>query len=216
MQSNGIQSGIKTLLIDNYDSFTYNLFQLISLINGQEPLVVKNDITWQTLQDLYVNQDFNNLIISPGPGNPQNPGDCGIAYKAVKECKIPILGVCLGCQMIGHYFGANIITAPELFHGRTSIVKHHNNDPLFADIPEAFTAVRYHSLILAQPLPEVTTETAYTDDDKTGNKVIMAIKHQALPIWGVQFHPESILSEYGNQLLINFKRITVHYLNDRK
>ena len=198
-----LETDLQTLLIDNYDSFTYNLYQLISLINGQEPLILKNDTDWEVLAKLYQQQAFDNILISPGPGNPQCSKDCGINNKIAKEIPVPILGVCLGHQTLGYCFGARVIRAPEVFHGRSSEILHHTHDPLFTKIPNKFTAIRYHSLVLAKPLPPCLIELACTED-----KIPMAIRHKALPIWGVQFHPESILSEYGEQLLENFKNIT--------
>ena len=200
---------MQTLLIDNYDSFTYNLFHLIASVNGIEPLVVKNDVNWVWLSEMHQQNRFANVVISPGPGHPACDKDCGISYRAIQELKIPVLGVCLGFQMIGYCFGARVTHAPEPWHGRESTIVQKIKDPLFAQIPEKFTVIRYHSLVLAYPLPEALTELATTPD-----AISMAVRHRFLPIWGVQFHPESILSQYGKQLFINFRKITEEFQAD--
>ena len=194
---------MRTLLIDHYDSFTYNLFHLLAIVNGEEPVVVQHDIAWKSLCKLHRQQDFDNLVLSPGPGHPARAADCGISYQAMQALQVPVLGVCLGLQIMGYHFGACIVQASEPYHGRSSVMVQKVRDVLFTQIPQQFTAVRYHSLNLAYPLPDVLTELAYTkqtsgaDDSPT---IPMAIRHKILPIWGVQFHPESILSQHGHQL----------------
>jgi para-aminobenzoate synthetase len=187
-----------TLLIDNYDSFTYNLFQLLALVNGREPIVVRNDeASWDELERL----EFDNVVISPGPGRPEQPRDFGVCAAAIRRCERPLLGVCLGHQGIGWLEGGRVEPAPEPLHGRVVAVDH-DNSPLFAGIPSPFEAVRYHSLALAQPLPDSLRETASCEG------VPMALEHRSRPQWGVQFHPESIATEHGKQLISNFKELT--------
>jgi para-aminobenzoate synthetase len=185
---------VTTLLIDNYDSFTYNLFQDLSKLTGTPPIVIRNDeIGWDELCKLA----FDNIVISPGPGRPENQQDFGICRRAILEAKVPILGVCLGHQGIAHAFGGRVVSA-EPMHGRQSKV-HHDASGLFRDIPTPFSAVRYHSLAVDGDLPDCLIGTAWTDDG-----LLMALQHRTRPIWGVQFHPESICSEHGAALLRNF------------
>jgi para-aminobenzoate synthetase len=186
---------LKTLLIDNYDSFTYNLFQLLGEVNGEEPLVVRNDgASWAELEAL----DFDNVVLSPGPGRPDRGGDFGVCAEAIRSSARPLLGVCLGHQGLGALCGAAVVTAPEPFHGRLSAVLH-DDSPLFAGIPREFQAVRYHSLCVEQPLPDELRGTAWTTDG-----VLMAVEHRERPLWGVQFHPESVCTEHGRRLIENF------------
>ncbi|HKF83505.1 MAG TPA: aminodeoxychorismate synthase component I [Solirubrobacterales bacterium] len=187
-----------TLLIDNYDSFTYNLFQLLASVNGREPLVVRNDgASWDELEQL----DFDNVVISPGPGRPERAGDFGICAEAIRRCERPLLGVCLGMQGLGWVEGGVVERAPRPLHGRVVAVEH-DGSQLFAGIPSPFEAVRYHSLALPHPLPSSLREIA------TCNGVPMALEHRDRPQWGVQFHPESIATEHGAQLLTNFRSLT--------
>ena len=193
---------MKTLLIDNYDSFTYNLFQLLAEANGDEPLVVRNDeATWAELSEL----EFDNIVISPGPGNPQNEDDFGVCAQAIAESEVPLLGVCLGHQGLSWVNNARVVHAPEVMHGRISAVLHEDS-PLFAGIPREFQAVRYHSLCVEQPLPDTLEPIAWTSDG-----VLMGVAHRERPIWGVQFHPESICTDYGRRLLANFRDLTAEY-----
>jgi para-aminobenzoate synthetase len=190
---------LKTLLIDNYDSFTYNLFQLIAEANGDEPIVVRNDeASWAELAKL----EFDNVVISPGPGSPDHEGDFGVCAEAIREAQAPLLGVCLGHQGLSWVHGGHVLGAPEVMHGRLSAVLHEES-PLFAGIPREFQAVRYHSLCVQQPLPGELEAIAHTSDG-----VLMAVAHRTRPQWGVQFHPESICTEYGRQLLANFRDLT--------
>ena len=194
---------VKTLLIDNYDSFTYNLFQLIAEANGDEPIVVRNDeATWEELAAL----EFDNVVVSPGPGRPDRDGDFGVCARAIAACEAPLLGVCLGHQGVGWMAGADVVHAPEVMHGRLSAVVH-DGAPLFAGIPREFQAVRYHSLCVRQPLPEELEPLAWTSDG-----VLMALAHRRRPLWGVQFHPESISTEYGRTLLANFRDLSAAHL----
>lgn len=182
------------LMIDNYDSFTYNLVQYLSEI-GQEVKVYRNDkITIEEVNKL--NPKY--IVISPGPCT---PNEAGISLELINSFtgKIPILGVCLGHQSIGQAFGGKIIHAQTIMHGKTSQIFHENTG-VFNGIKSPFTATRYHSLVIdKKSLPDCFDITAWTDDNE-----IMGIKHKDLPIEGVQFHPESILSEYGHDLLKNF------------
>jgi para-aminobenzoate synthetase len=190
---------LKTLLIDNYDSFTYNLFQLLAEANGEEPLVVRNDEgSWAELLRL----GFDNVVISPGPGRPDRAEDFGVCAKAIRDSTVPLLGVCLGHQGLGSLHGAMVVPAPEPVHGRLSAVLH-DGSPLFAGIPREFQAVRYHSLCVEQPLPAELHGIAWTSDG-----VLMAVEHRERPLWGVQFHPESICTEHGRQLLANFRDLS--------
>ena len=182
------------LMIDNYDSFTYNLVQYLAEI-GQEVKVVRNDkISIEEINKL--NPQY--IVISPGPCT---PNEAGISLELIEafKGKIPILGVCLGHQSIGQAFGGKIVHAQTIMHGKTSKISH-NNKGVFRGIKDPFIATRYHSLVIEkQTLPNCFDITAWTDDNE-----IMGIKHKELAIEGVQFHPESILSEYGHDLLKNF------------
>ncbi|MFE9093595.1 aminodeoxychorismate synthase component I [Streptomyces sp. NPDC007264] len=190
---------MRTLLLDNYDSYTFNLYQLIADINGQEPVVMANDDP--SLSGLRL-EDFDNIVVSPGPGRPQNPRDVGLLGDLLRRTTLPVLGVCFGHQLIAHLAGASVVAAPEPRHGHLAKVSH-EGDPLFAGIPREFVAVRYHSLCVQEPLPEELVATAWADDG-----VIMALRHRDLPQWGVQFHPESIASQYGREILQNFAELT--------
>jgi para-aminobenzoate synthetase len=189
---------MKTLIVDNYDSFTFNLFQLVAGISGEAPIVVRNDqLTWNELQAL----DIDSIILSPGPGHPDNDRDFGICRQIILQSHLPVLGVCLGFQGIAHFFGGDVARASEPVHGRTSRI-FHNESGLFAGIPQGFSAVRYHSLAVRRPIPTVLRPTAWTSDE-----VPMALEHIERPLWGVQFHPESISTEYGTKLMGNFRRL---------
>jgi len=189
---------MRTLLIDNHDSFTYNLFQLLAEVNGAEPIVVQNDaMSWAELDRL----EFDNVVISPGPGRPDRAADFGVCAEAIRSCEKPLLGVCLGLQGIGWLEGGRVERAPEPMHGRVVAIEH-DGTGLFADIPSPFKATRYHSLALASPLPSALRATASCDG------VPMAVEHRDRPQWGVQFHPESIATEHGKRLLANFRDLT--------
>jgi para-aminobenzoate synthetase len=190
---------LQTLIIDNYDSYTFNLYQLIAEVNGQLPLVVRNDrIKWEDLNQL----TFDNIVISPGPGRPEKPEDFGICRSILENTHVPLLGVCLGHQGLGYVYGGKVIYAPEVRHGRLSKIYHDESD-LFKGIPSPFSVVRYHSLLVADDLPACLEKTAWTEDG-----LVMGLRHRNLPLWGVQFHPESIGSESGQVLLENFRDLT--------
>ena len=194
---------MKTLLIDNYDSFTYNLFQLLAEANGDEPIVVRNDAaSWEELERL----DFDNIVISPGPGSPEHEGDFGICAEAIRRAEAPLLGVCLGHQGLSWVNDGKVVPAPEVMHGRLSAVLHQDS-ALFNGIPREFQAVRYHSLCVQQPLPDELEPIAWTSDG-----VLMAVAHRHRPQWGVQFHPESICTDYGRRLLANFRDLSAAHI----
>ncbi|MFC9789548.1 aminodeoxychorismate synthase component I [Rhodococcus sp. NPDC127528] len=188
---------MRTLLIDNYDSFTYNLYSLLTGVNGREPVVVQNDADWSAVRL----SDFDNIVVSPGPGRPERRRDFGIGRNAFTDSGLPVLGVCLGHQGLCHLFGGRVSSAPEPMHGRICSVRHSGTE-LFAGIPSPFRVVRYHSLAVDELPPDLVAE-AWTDDH-----VLMAVRHRELPLWGVQFHPESICTEHGRELLANFRDLT--------
>jgi para-aminobenzoate synthetase len=190
---------LKTLLIDNYDSFTFNLFQYLAQINGEPPIVVRNDeMSWSEASRLQI----DNIVLSPGPGRPELEKDFGICRQAILESGLPILGVCLGHQGIGYLFGGTVRPAPRVMHGRLSDIVH-EGDGIFQGLPSPLRAVRYHSLIVDSKLPEVLRATAWTPDG-----VLMGLAHRSKPIWGVQFHPESICSDHGLAVLKNFRELS--------
>jgi anthranilate synthase component 2 len=192
------QEGPMLLMIDNYDSFTYNLVQYFGEL-GEEVVVHRNDqITLEEVARLAPRR----IVISPGPCSPK---EAGISVPLIQTYagKFPILGVCLGHQSIGYAFGGEVVHAKELMHGKVSEV-HHHNIGVFRGLPNPFRATRYHSLaVRRETLPEVLEVTAWTEDGE-----IMGMRHKTLPIEGVQFHPESILTEHGHQLLKNFLEST--------
>ncbi|MFD9319752.1 chorismate-binding protein [Streptomyces sp. NPDC060053] len=190
---------MKTLLIDNYDSYTYNLFQLIAEVNGEEPVVILNDAAADAVPDIAA---FDNVVVSPGPGHPSKKRDFGISARVLAESPVPVLGVCLGHQGIAHGEGGRVAPAPEPRHGHLSAVRHDGRD-LFQGLPQNFTAVRYHSLSVREPLPDSLEATAWAEDG-----VLMGLRHRERPLWGVQFHPESVLTEYGHRMLVNFRNLT--------
>ena len=186
------------LMIDNYDSFTYNLVQYLGEL-GAEVVVRRNDaVTVQDMEGL----NPSHLVVSPGP---RAPAQAGISMQAIRHFagRIPILGVCLGHQCIGEVYGGRIVRARAVMHGKTSPV-HHTGAGVFGQLPSPMTVTRYHSLIVARDsLPDCLEETAWTGDADQRDE-IMGLRHRSLPIEGVQFHPESILSDHGHAMLRNF------------
>jgi anthranilate synthase/aminodeoxychorismate synthase-like glutamine amidotransferase len=187
------------LVIDNYDSFTYNLVQFLGEM-GADLRVVRNDQV--TLAEIQAMQPTH-IVISPGPGDPD---DGGVSLDVIKQlgATTPVLGVCLGHQCIGQAYGGVVLRAPHIMHGKTSMI-YHDGDALFKDVPNPFEATRYHSLIVQEAtLPDALTVTARTAEGE-----IMGLRHREFPVYGVQFHPESILTTYGPRLLRNFLDVKV-------
>lgn len=184
---------MRILVIDNYDSFVFNLVQYLGQL-GAECVVVRNDEIKVSDAD-----GFDGVLISPGPGIPEEAGISMAMIKYCAEKKIPLFGVCLGHQAIAAVFGGKVSRAPELLHGKTSQVKHHQKG-VFADLPSPFTATRYHSLAVERN--SVPSELEITGETESG--IIMGLRHKELPIEGVQFHPESVLTEHGHMMLANW------------
>jgi anthranilate synthase component II len=189
----------RVLVIDNYDSFVYNLVQYLGEL-GAEPVVHRHDALGV---DELVALEPHAVLVSPGPGNPgTRPEDAGVSNDAIRvfgEAGVPVLGVCLGHQCIGNIFGGEIVRAPQVMHGKTSQIAH-DGKGVFRDLPSPFTATRYHSLVVERDsVPEVLEVSAESEDG-----LVMGLRHRELPIEGVQFHPESILTEHGHELLANF------------
>lgn len=190
--------------MDNYDSYTYNLYDLIARVSGQEPLVLRSDAPRDTYERLQASGSVGKVVISPGPGTPANPSDIG-HVPWILEWQVPILGVCLGHQAIAHHYGGVVSQAPTPMHGRVSKVRVAVDDRLFKGIPREFSVVRYHSLAVAPTLPCMLEPLAWVSGVSTAEEdCLMALRHRERPIWGVQFHPESVLSEYGRELMANF------------
>ena len=189
---------IKLLMIDNYDSFTYNIVQYLGELGAEVEVVRNDEITLDEMDARFQAGQLDRLVISPGPCS---PAEAGISVAAIQYFagKLPILGVCLGHQAIGAAFGGQIVRAQELMHGKTSVITT-TQEGVFAGLPEKFTVNRYHSLAIDRATcPPCLSVTAWTDDGE-----IQGVKHTSLDIEGVQFHPESILSEQGHHLLANF------------
>ena len=187
------------LMIDNYDSFTFNLVQYLQAL-GEEVRVERNDAL--TVSDI-ASLAPDRIVISPGPCT---PNEAGVSLDVVRElgARIPILGVCLGHQAIGQAYGGNVIRAGRIMHGKTSPIRHCGVG-VFAGLPDGYEATRYHSLVVEQPsLPDCLEVTAWTERDDGGIEEIMGLRHREHPVQGVQFHPESILTEHGHALLENF------------
>jgi len=185
------------LVIDNYDSFTFNLVQYLGEM-GVALQVHRNDqITLEQIEALQPER----ILISPGPCSPR---ESGLSNDIIRGWagRVPILGVCLGHQCIGHVYGAEVVVNYRMMHGKTSPI-HHNGRDLFAEMPDPFAATRYHSLVIRrESLPECLEVTAWTDEGE-----VMGVRHKTLPVWGVQFHPESILTENGRKILANFLKL---------
>ena len=191
-------AGLRTLLIDNYDSYTFNLFHLLGEVNDCEPVVVRNDeLPWEELAAL----GADNVVISPGPGRPEHARDVGVSLDALHRAEVPVLGVCLGHQALAHVAGGTVAHAREVMHGRLSRI-HHDGSALFAGVPQDFLAVRYHSLVVGT-VPAELRVSAWTPDG-----VIMGLEHRTRPLFGVQFHPESVSTRHGRRILENFRDLT--------
>ncbi|MFL6449388.1 MAG: aminodeoxychorismate synthase component I [Bryobacteraceae bacterium] len=192
---------MRLLIVDNYDSFTFNLFQLAAEVFESVPTVLPNDHDFDDI----VARNFDAVIISPGPGSPVNDEDFGVCKRIICELNLPIFGVCLGHQGIGHLMGGTVMHAPVPMHGRENKI-YHEGSGIFEGVPSPFVAVRYHSLMLADSMPECLHVTAWTEDG-----LIMGIAHKTRPIWSVQFHPESICSTFGRELMGNFHRLAADF-----
>ncbi|HEX5853065.1 MAG TPA: aminodeoxychorismate synthase component I [Solirubrobacteraceae bacterium] len=187
-----------TLLVDNYDSYTYNVFHILAAVSGEEPIVIQNDtVSWGALS----RWDFDAIVISPGPGHPDRWHDFGVCSDILRFSDVPILGICLGHQGLGRLLNGAVGAAPLPMHGRVSHVRHLATG-LFEGIPQDFSVVRYHSLAVTGEIGPEGRVTAWTEDG-----VVMGIEHRYRPIWGVQFHPESISTEYGHALIENFYKL---------
>ena len=192
------------VMVDNYDSFTYNVVQYLCEL-GAEVRVVRNDEA--SVADIR-KLNPTHLVISPGPCS---PNEAGISMEAIQSFagEIPILGICLGHQSIGQVFGGKIVRAGQVMHGKTSQI-HHQGTGVFSGLPSPYEATRYHSLVIEkQSIPDCLEVTAWTENPDGSMEEIMGIRHKTLPIEGVQFHPESILTQYGHELLANFLRMDV-------
>ena len=189
---------MRLLMIDNYDSFTYNIVQYFGELGAEVTTLRNDEVTLDELQAMHQRGEFDRLCISPGPCS---PAEAGVSVAAIQHFagKLPILGVCLGHQAIGAAFGGKIVRAQELMHGKTSVITT-TQQGVFAGLPKQFTVNRYHSLAIERATcPPELEITAWTDDGE-----IMGVRHKTLPIEGVQFHPESILTEHGHAMLKNF------------
>jgi anthranilate synthase/aminodeoxychorismate synthase-like glutamine amidotransferase len=188
---------MRILVVDNYDSFVFNLVQYLGQL-GTDAVVWRNDVP-ELADPASVAADFDGVLISPGPGTPQRAGVSMAMVSACAKTETPLLGVCLGHQAIGAVFGGTVDRAPELLHGKTSLV-HHDNVGVLAGLPDPFVATRYHSLtVLPETVPAELEVIGRTD---TG--IVMAMRHRELPIHGVQFHPESVLTQGGHRMLANW------------
>jgi anthranilate synthase/aminodeoxychorismate synthase-like glutamine amidotransferase len=191
--------GTRVVVIDNYDSFVYNLVQYLGEL-GAEPIVHRHDqVSLAELRALAPDA----VLVSPGPGRPEDAGVSNEAIRAFGEDGVPVLGVCLGHQCIGQLYGGEVVRAPQVMHGKTSEI-HHDAAGVFAGLPDPLTATRYHSLVVARDtVPSELVVSAETDDG-----LVMGLRHRELPVEGVQFHPESILTESGHALMKNFLEVT--------
>ena len=188
---------MRTLLIDNHDSYTYNVFHLLAGVSGEEPIVVDNDaVSWRALE----RWDFDAIVLSPGPGTPRRWHDFCVCDDILRYSEVPVLGICLGHQGLGNVLEGDVRSAPEAMHGRLSRI-FHEGEGLFKGIDQGFPVVRYHSLAITGMGPDGNV-CAWADDG-----VVMGIEHRRRPLWGVQFHPESIATEHGAKLVENFYRL---------
>jgi para-aminobenzoate synthetase len=186
---------MRTLLVDNHDSYTYNVFHLLAAASGEEPVVVNNDaVSWRVLS----RSKFDAFVLSPGPGRPERWHDFGVCRDILSYSEVPVLGICLGHQGIGNLLEGGVTSAPQPMHGRLSHVRHRGTG-IFTGVPQDFSVVRYHSLAITGPVGPEGHVVAWADDG-----VVMGVEHDSRPIWGVQFHPESIATEFGDRIARNF------------
>jgi para-aminobenzoate synthetase len=198
---------MRTLLVDNHDSYTYNVFHLLAAASGEEPVVVNNDaVSWRVLS----RSDFDAIVLSPGPGRPERWHDFGVCRDILRYSEIPVLGICLGHQGIGNLLEGDVSSAPMAMHGRLSHVRHADTG-LFEGIPQDFSVVRYHSLAITGPVGPEGHETAWSDDG-----VVMGVEHVSRPMWGVQFHPESIATQHGKAIAENFYAMASRHRGSRR
>jgi para-aminobenzoate synthetase len=198
---------VKTLLVDNHDSYTYNVFHLLAAASGEEPMVVNNDaVSWRVLTRM----DFDAIVLSPGPGHPSRWHDFGVCRDILRHSEVPVFGICLGHQGIGNLLDGTVNRAPMAMHGRLSRVMHEGKG-LFKDVPQGFSVVRYHSLAITAPPGPEGHIVAWSDDG-----VVMGVEHTKRPIWGVQFHPESISTEYGLKIAQNFFEMAGNFQRPQK
>ncbi|TMK57715.1 MAG: aminodeoxychorismate synthase component I [Actinobacteria bacterium] len=198
---------MKTLLVDNHDSYTYNVFHLLAAASGSEPMVVNNDaVSWRVLRRM----DFDAIVLSPGPGHPSRWHDFGVCSDILRHSEVPVFGICLGHQGIGNLLEGTVNRAPMAMHGRLSRVMHEGKG-LFKDVPQGFSVVRYHSLAITSPPGPEGHVVAWAEDG-----VVMGVEHTKRPIWGVQFHPESISTEYGLKIAQNFFELAAEYQRPQK
>jgi para-aminobenzoate synthetase len=196
---------VKTLLVDNHDSYTYNVFHLLAAASGEEPMVVNNDgVSWRVLTRM----DFDAIVLSPGPGHPSRWHDFGVCSDILRKSEVPVFGICLGHQGIGNLLEGTVNRAPMAMHGRLSRVMHEGKG-LFKGVPQGFSVVRYHSLAITTPPGPEGSIVAWSDDG-----VVMGVEHTKRPIWGVQFHPESISTEYGLKIAQNFFELAAQHRHE--
>ncbi|MGP9695238.1 aminodeoxychorismate/anthranilate synthase component II [Brachybacterium sp. AOP25-B2-12] len=198
MAETRVDDGARILVVDNYDSFVYTIVGYLRQM-GARCTVVRNDEVPLDADGAVDLAGFDGVLVSPGPGNPTTAGRSLDVIGACAATSTPMLGVCLGHQALGQFYGGTVTHAPQLMHGRTSIV-HHRGQGVFAGVASPFVATRYHSLtVVPETVPEILEVTAWTDDG-----VVMGLSHRELPLHGVQFHPESVLTEHGHRILANF------------
>ncbi|MEV6563359.1 aminodeoxychorismate/anthranilate synthase component II [Streptomyces kronopolitis] len=190
----------RILVVDNYDSFVFNLVQYLYQL-GAECEVLRND----EVAPRHAQDGFDGVLLSPGPGTPEQAGVCVDMVRHCAETGVPVFGVCLGMQSMAVAYGGVVDRAPELLHGKTSLVRHENGG-VFNGLPSPFTATRYHSLAVEpDTVPDDLLVTSWTEaDDVPGGRIIMGLRHRELPVEGVQFHPESVLTEWGHRMLANW------------
>ena len=187
------------LVIDNYDSFTYNLVQYLGELNARLEVRRNDQVSLDEIRSLHPER----IVVSPGPCSPR---EAGLSNEIIREFgpRVPLLGVCLGHQCIGHTFGGDVVVNYRMMHGKTSAIRHHGHE-IFAGMPDPFTATRYHSLVVRRDsLPDCLEITAWCEEDPNE---IMGLRHRQYPIWGVQFHPESILTQEGRRMIANFLQL---------